>query len=61
MAKKSEAAKLNDDGQVEARVLRDCAHGRADEVVTVDSTIADADDALDPHPDAVAYAKSLKD
>ena len=46
----------------EARVLTDGVFGKVDEVVTLDAeTLAQAVSAgaVDPHPDAVAYAKSL--
>jgi hypothetical protein len=46
----------------EARVLIDCQHGKVDAVVALtDADLAEAValGVLDPHPDAVAYAKSL--
>jgi hypothetical protein len=45
---------------VKARVLCDCAHGKVDDVVEVTAAEAEASPHLDPHPDAVAYAESLK-
>lgn len=46
---------------VKARVLRDCPHGKADDVVEVSPEVAAAGVSdLDAHPDAVAYAESLK-
>lgn len=46
---------------VKARVLRDCQHGKVDDLVEVSPDVAAAAVSdLDPHPDAVAYAASLK-
>lgn len=50
-------------GAVEVRVLFACDLGKPDEVVAVDSDQVDALSSaglIDAHPDAVAYAKSLK-
>lgn len=50
--------------QVEARVLLACSWGAADDVVTLTKEDAEAGVSageLDIHPDAVAYAKQLKD
>lgn len=52
MAKKDETVK--------ARVLVDGAYGKVDDVVEVTAAEAKASDELDDHPDAVAYAESLK-
>lgn len=54
-------AKAEKSDKVKARVLVDCAFGKVDDVVEV--TAAEAKDHasdLDAHPDAVAYAESLK-
>jgi len=49
-------------GKVKARVLLDCQFGNVDQVVEVDAQEAKQHaDKLDTHPDAVAYAESLKD
>lgn len=53
---------INPDQDVEVRVLADCLHGRANDVVRL--RLAELEQALetgavDDHPDAVAYAKSL--
>lgn len=48
---------------VKARVLRDCQFGHADDVADIPVEhieIAVASGAVDSHPDAVAYAESLK-
>lgn len=45
---------------IKARVLMQCSHGAPDDVVEVSAEVAKADPALDAHPDAVAYAESLK-
>jgi hypothetical protein len=50
---------------VKARVLTDCAHGKANDVVLVEADVLKADNAesglhqLDADPAAVAYAESL--
>lgn len=49
----------SEDGQVKARVLVDCAHGKCNDVVLVPLSVADASPELDANPDAVAYAESL--
>lgn len=50
-------------GPVEARVLMDCELGKKDDVVSIEDTeqafAYEAYGWIDPHPDAVAYAKSL--
>jgi hypothetical protein len=49
--------------QVEVRLLQDSALGRVDDVVLVDAVSAEqllAAGLADPHPDAVAYARSLR-
>ena len=45
--------------QVKARVLIDCAFGKANEVVTVYAYIGKASPELDTDKAAVAYAESL--
>lgn len=45
---------------VEARVIVAGSFGSVNDVVTVDRVVAVAHGDLDPHPDAVAYAKSLQ-
>ena len=48
---------------VKARVLRDCQFGQADQVVKVPVEHIDTaveSGAVDAHPEAVAYAESLK-
>lgn len=47
------------EGAVKARVLVDGAYGKVDDVVDVPAGTQSPD--LDTHPDAVAYAESLKD
>lgn len=56
MAKKPAAP----EGTVRARVLVDGRYGKVDEVVEVPEVEASASSELDAHPDAVAYAESLK-
>ena len=49
------------EGEVKARVLRDCVYGKCDDVVLMDATLAASlEGVVDAHPDAVAYAESLK-
>lgn len=59
----NEMPKRQEQGPVEMRVLMDCELGRKDSVVSVeDPEMALAYEAYgwaDPHPDAVAYARSL--
>lgn len=57
MAKK-DAPKPDD--LVEVRVLMDCGFGKVDDVISVPASVAEAHPGLDAHPDAVAYAKALK-
>lgn len=45
---------------VKARVLVTGAFGKVDDVVEVDAQVAKDSDELDPTPEAVAYAQSLK-
>jgi hypothetical protein len=54
MAKKDEAK------TVKARVLADGIYGKVDDVVDVTEAEVAASGELDAHPDAVAYAESLK-
>ncbi len=59
----ADAAKIDPEQLVEARVLCDCTWGKADQVVQL--RLADLEQAIDQgmvddHPDAVAYAKSMK-
>lgn len=53
-------AKADKAEKVKARVLVDCAYGKVDDVVEVTEAEAKASSDLDAHPDAVAYAESLK-
>jgi hypothetical protein len=51
------------DGTVKARVIVAGTFGKMNDVVTLDKATAEAAQALgdvDAHPDAVAYAESLK-
>lgn len=53
----------DEQASVEARVLCDCLFGKADAVVslsTSDVKYAKEQGMVDDHPEAVAYAKSLK-
>lgn len=51
----------NEVKKVKARVLVDCAHGKPNDVVEIDeSQVASLAGVVDAHPDAVAYAESLK-
>jgi len=57
MATKKQAEKTK------ARVLVDCAYGKVDDVIEIDAAdlaVAQASGQVDTHPDAVAYAESLK-
>lgn len=50
-------------GNTKARVLLDCAYGKVDDVIEIlpdDLLGAEASGHVDTHPDAVAYAESLK-
>lgn len=49
------------EGMVKARVLVDCNYGKVNDVVQITQAEADASGDVDAHPDAVAYAESLKD
>lgn len=53
-------AKKDDAKLVKARVLCDGVYGKVDEVVEVTAEEAAASSDIDAHPDAVAYAESLK-
>lgn len=47
---------------IKVRVLVDCIHGHADDVIELEASVAKAHaDAgeVDPHPDAVTYALTL--
>lgn len=57
MPKPNQAAPSGSD-LVEARVLSDCALGKWGEVIKVERSLAESSALLDPHPDAVAYAKA---
>ena len=49
--------------KTKARVLLDCAYGKVDEVIEIaaeDLAAAVASGHVDTHPDAVAYAESIK-
>lgn len=64
MAKPTKTKKQDDDNPalVEVRVLVACAHGLPNDVVSVPAeAVGDGVRAnqIDPHPDAVAYAKTL--
>ena len=53
-----------EEGQVEARVLLDCRHGKAGTVAVLSSEEAEAAAAggeVDLHPDAVAAAKAASE
>jgi hypothetical protein len=57
MATKKQAEKTK------ARVLVDCGYGKVDDVIEIDAadlSVAQASGQVDTHPDAVAYAESLK-
>lgn len=61
MATKKSSAKA-DSQAIECRVLQACAWGTPDDIVSISPEDAHAGQEgglLDPHPDAVAYAKSL--
>lgn len=46
---------------VKVRVLAGCSLGQPDDVVEIDASLIDSlAGAVDAHPDAVAYAESLK-
>ena len=50
-------------GNTKARVLLDCAYGNVNDVIEIlpdDLLVAEASGYVDTHPDAVAYAESLK-
>jgi hypothetical protein len=50
----------DDTGEVKVRLLRDCAHGKCNEVVTMSAEqAASLEGSVDPDPEAVAYAESL--
>lgn len=62
MAKKQPAEQA-DDGTVKARVIVAGLFGQMNDVVVLDKAAAEAAQAsgdIDAHPDAVAYAESLK-
>jgi hypothetical protein len=62
MAKKPAVEKV-DDGSIKARVIVAGLFGAMNEVVVLDKAAAAAAQAtgdIDTHPDAVAYAESLK-
>lgn len=47
--------------KVKVRILRDCVYGLCDAVVSIDSDLIEPlAGVVDAHPDAVAYAESLK-
>ena len=49
------------EGQIKVRVLAYCAFGKPDDVVEIDAALAASlEGVVDAHPDAVAYAESLK-
>ncbi len=50
-------------GVTKARVLLDCSYGKVNEVIEItpeELAVAEASGQVDTHPDAVAYAESLK-
>lgn len=48
--------------QIKVRVLRECAHGKCNDVVLIDAdTAAQLAGTVDADPAAVAYAESLAD
>lgn len=50
-------------GKTKARVLLDCSYGKVDEVIEIEAAelyVAESSGQVDTHPDAVAYAESLK-
>ncbi len=48
------------EGDVKARVLRDCVYGKCDDVVSLDAElVASLHGVLDANPAAVEYAESL--
>lgn len=53
-------AKKEAPATVKARVLVDGLYGKVDDVVELSSEEAAASSEVDAHPDAVAYAESLK-
>lgn len=65
MTKPTKTKKQDDDDNpalVEVRVLVACAYGSPNDVVTVPAEAVDDGvraNKIDPHPDAVAYAKTL--
>lgn len=58
MATKKQPDEAKGGGTVKARVLIDCEYGRCNDVVEVPVGTESA--ALDMHPDAVAYAETLR-
>jgi hypothetical protein len=49
------------EGEVKVRILRDCVYGTCDDVVSMDAALAASlEGVVDAHPEAVAYAESLK-
>jgi hypothetical protein len=56
---KAPAADAAADSLVPVRVLSDCAHGLCGQVVDVPASVATSSPQLDPHPEAVAYARSV--
>lgn len=48
------------DGLVKVRILVDCTYGKVNDVVEITQAEAEASSDVDAHPDAVAYAESLK-
>lgn len=54
-------AKKENGATVKARVLVDCDLGKCNDVVEIDETqVPSLAGVVDTHPDAVAYAESLK-
>lgn len=50
----------DDAGEIKVRLLRDCAYGKCNEVVTISAELAASlEGSADADPEAVAYAESL--
>lgn len=48
------------EGQVKARVLVECEHGKPNDVIEIDAALIESlDGVVDTSPEAVAYAESL--
>lgn len=61
MAKKTEPKSATQAGMVKVRVLAAGALGQINDVIEIDAALVEAlAGDVDAHPDAVAYAESLK-